>query len=131
MTINFFDPGDVPQPKDKIRIEHLGAEVLPDRWRIKIDLHVTPFQVRPNLAVVLLRDQSPDQPPHMIADMLILETMHNKMEFVLHIRERDLPDPAGDYRLKARLYFEGGVNNPQDEQQLALTVPPADPDPAQ
>lgn len=121
MTINFFETGEIPQPKDKVKIEHLAVEVQPDRWRIRVIINVTPFMVRPNLAVALLRD-APE--PFVVADMTIIETMHNKMEFTLHVR--GVPDPAGQYILKARLYYEQGVMYPADEQVFALRVPPAD-----
>ncbi len=121
MTINFFEAGDIPQPKEKVKIEKLTAEVYPDRWRVKLDIHVTPFLVRPNLAVALVRQ---DDPPLVVSHLAILETMHPRMEFTLHIRYVD--DPAGDYQLKARLYFEEGVEHPYDEQEVSVIVPPAE-----
>lgn len=119
MSINFFEPGDIPQPKENVKIELLAAEVQPDRWRIKITLNVTPFQVRPNLAVVLLTQA---ESPLVVADMTIIETMHNKMEFTMHIR--GLPDPEGTYTLKSRLYYEQGVRHPADEREIVVEVAP-------
>jgi hypothetical protein len=124
MTISFFEPDAIPQPKDKVKIEYLAAGVQPDRWRIKIEIHVTPFQVRPNLAVALLRDSGEGDNPLVVGDMTIIETMHNKMEFMLHIR--GLPDPHGHYRLKTRLFYEQGVHHPTDEREVAVYVPTLD-----
>jgi len=47
--------------------------------------------------------------------------MHNTMEFTMHIRGEG--DPAGSYTLKARLYYEQGVLEPDDEAQFAFTIP--------
>lgn len=119
MSINFFEPGDIPQPKDKIKIELLSADVYPERWRVKLNLHVTPFLERPNLAVVLIRV---GETPLVVADLTILETMHPRMEFTLHIQH--VEDPAGDYKLKTRLYFEEGIEHPYDEKEILVVVPP-------
>ena len=121
MTINFFGPDDIPQPRDKVKIESMAALVLPDRGRVQVNINLTPFQVRPNVAVALVRNEG--EPP-IAGDMTIIETMHNKMEFTLHIRGDD--DPAGDYTLKARLYYEQGVLEPADEAQIAVNIPPPD-----
>jgi hypothetical protein len=121
MTINFFGPDDVPQPRDKVKIESMDVVVLPDRGRVQVNINLTPFQVRPNVAVALVRA---DGDPPIVADMTIIETMHNTMEFTMHIRSVD--DPAGDYTLKARLYYEQGVLEPDDEAQFAFTIPVGD-----
>ncbi|MFP4321291.1 MAG: hypothetical protein ACLFTK_02455 [Anaerolineales bacterium] len=123
MTINFFAPDDVPQPPDKIKIERLAAEVQPDRWRVTISVAVTPFQVRPNLAIVLLRDVPAGEPAQVVADLSIIETMHATMEFTMHIRHVD--DPQGDYVLKTRLYYQENIHAPQDEKSMMVQVPPA------
>jgi hypothetical protein len=120
MTINFFAPGEIPQPPEKVKIEAFTVEVYPDRWRLKVNINLTPFRVRPNVAIVLLRNAEPVQ---VVADMTIIETMHNQMEFTMHIRGVD--DPVGSYTLKARLYYEQGVHEPADEAQLPVEIPPA------
>ncbi|HLA45211.1 MAG TPA: hypothetical protein VJZ27_17320 [Aggregatilineales bacterium] len=119
MTISFFNPDEVPQPKEKIKIEHFAVNVQPDRRRVQVTINVTPFLVRPNLAVVLLRDTGADSV--FVGDMTIIETMHNKMEFMMHVRGAD--DPAGNYILRTRLYFEEGVHQPYDEAELAFEIP--------
>jgi hypothetical protein len=121
MTINFLAPGEIPQPKDKVKIEYFAADVYPDRWRIKVELRLTPFMMRPNVAIALL--QTGDS-PNVVADMTIIETMHNNMEFTMHIRGVD--DPQGHYTLKARLYYEEGVMHPTDAAELPLDVPAAE-----
>lgn len=124
MTINFFEPGDIPQPKEKVKFTLLNADVYPDRWRIKVNVNLTPFQVRPNVAIVLVRDLPDDEPPQVVADMTIIETMHKNMEFTMHIRYVD--DPQGVYWLKARLYYEQGVKEPYDESEVKIIIPSAE-----
>lgn len=116
MNIDFFDPKDVPQPRANIKIERLTATPLPDGWRVKLTIDVTPFQERPNLEVRLRSAQGRE-----VAELSIIETMHRAMEFTLHIR--GLPSPEGDYTLEADLYYEDRAA-PQDQQSIQFSVPP-------
>jgi hypothetical protein len=120
VTINFFAPGEIPQPPELVKIEAFNVEIYPDRWRLKVNINLTPFRVRPNVAIALVRNGESVQ---VVADMTIIETMHNKMEFTMHIRGMD--DPMGSYTLKARLYYQQGVHEPTDEVQLPVEIPHA------
>ena len=119
MDIQFFDNGDhIPQPKDKIRIETLEALSYPDRFRVFINIKVTPFQERPNL--LLLAKTTGGK---IVGELSIIETMHANREFTMHIRNVD--DPAGDYTLNAELFYE--TRNPaQDQQTVVFTIPEAE-----
>ncbi len=128
MTISFFEPGDVPQPPDNVKIEHLSAKPSEDGWRVKIEVHVTPFQQRPNIEIQLIHN--PDQHPISVADLSIIETMHPKMEFTMHVR--NIAEPQGDYVLNTVLYYrpspqEGdeSVAPPEvkDRKSVAFTFP--------
>ncbi len=123
MTINFFQPGDVPQPPDKVKIELLEVEPYPDKWRVKLRVHVTPFLQRPNLEIVMWREERP------VATLSIIETMHPRMEFTMHIR--GVSDPTGDYRVSASLYYRDEMKEGEDEppppvqkdaRELKLTI---------
>jgi hypothetical protein len=120
VNLPFVDPKNLPKPKEEIKIESLRAEVYPDRWRLKVNIDVTPFLVRPNLALALIKEGGAE----MAGSASIIETMHRNMEFTLHIRPPG--DPAGRYTLKARLYFEAGFDQPNDETQIEIIVPPAE-----
>ena len=129
MTISFFEPGDVPQPPDKTKIEHLSAIPSPDGWRVKMEVHVTPFLQRPNVEIVLLRLVDGSD-PFPVADLSIVETMHPRMEFTMHIRGVD--DPTGNYSLRAMLYYrdqlEPDASEPppiqiKDKQAFSFTIP--------
>ncbi len=116
MTINFFEPDAIPQPQEKVKIEHLDTSVYPDRWRVRITIHVTPFRVRPNLAAALLNQEG-----RLVAELSVIETMHAKMEFTLHLR--GVSDPAGNYLLKVRLYYGEAIQTPFDEKQHEFSIP--------
>ncbi len=116
MTISFFEPGDVPQPPDKVKIELLEAEPHSEGWRVKINIHVTPFQQRPNLEINLLK-QMVDGSANSVANFSIIETMHPRMEFTMHIRGVD--DPYGDYQLQTMLFYRD-----QPDPDAAESPPP-------
>lgn len=119
MEIPLFDNGDqVPQPKEKVKIESLQAIPYPDRFRVYIEVKVTPFQVRPNL-ILVMRDLN----DKIIGELNVIETMHANMEFTLHIRGMD--DPAGDYTLTADLFYEN-KNPVQDTKTVSFNIPIAD-----
>ncbi|MFW5708776.1 MAG: hypothetical protein ACOCX5_01015 [Chloroflexota bacterium] len=112
--ISFFSSDQVPQPRNKVKIESVQVEVYPDRRRVWINVRVTPFQERPNLLLVLRNDAG-----QLIGELSIIETMHADMEFTLHIRNVD--DPAGAYILTADLFFENR-NPPHDQKSLDFII---------
>jgi hypothetical protein len=121
IEIPLFDTGDqIPQPKDQIRIEDLRAVPYPDRYRVFVEVIVTPFRERPNL-ILALRDRA----GRLIAELSIIETMHAKMEFTMHLRNLGATDPAGEYTVTADLFYET-KNPPQDQRVVAFDIPDAD-----
>ena len=118
MDMQFFDdPNHVPKPKDEIKIEDLTATLYPDRFRVYIEIKVTPFQERPNLILVARDDTG-----KIVSELDIIATMHANMEFTMHIR--NVSDPAGDYTLSAELFYET-KNPPQDSREITFTIPTA------
>ncbi|MBO9308957.1 MAG: hypothetical protein J7551_04135 [Chloroflexi bacterium] len=115
MEIHFAEPDQVPQPRDKVRIERLTAQPYPDGWRIKLNVDVTPFQERPNLELRVLR--LPEE--RVIAELSIIETMHRKMEFTVHVR--GVATPNGDYLAQADLYYEERTA-PQDRREVPFSI---------
>lgn len=117
MNVQFFDNnGRVPQPKHKIKLEDLKAELYADRRRVWVQIKVTPFQERPNL-ILAMRRKSDD---HIVSELSIIETMHWDMEFTMHIRGAD--DPAGEYTVTVDLFYET-KNPPQDQQTISFEIP--------
>ena len=119
MDMQFFNNTDrVPQPKDRVKIEHLEVTPYPDRFRVFVEIHVTPFQERPNI-ILVARDGNGNN----IGELTIIETMHFNMEFTMHIRHA--AEPAGDYTLSAELFYES-KNPPQDHETVLFSIPGAE-----
>ena len=113
MTTEMFD--SAPQPRENVKIERVDIQPYPDGWRVKVSVDVTPFQERPNLEINLLR--TGNQKP--IANLSVIETMHAKMEFTIHIR--GVQSPAGEYNTEVSLYF-GDRAVPQDKRIVPFTI---------
>lgn len=119
MEINLFnDSSLVPQPKHKVKIEDFRVDPYPDRFRVKVNLKLTPFQERPNLAITARRSDGLQ-----VSDLDVIATMHYDNEFTMHIR--GINNPAGDYTLTAELYYETR-NPPQDSCLLEFVIPSDD-----
>jgi hypothetical protein len=116
MNVDFFESGDVPQPRDKIRIERLEAQPYADGWRAKITIDVTPFQERPSLEI---RVRSGEKRP--VAELSVIETMHRHMEFTVHIR--GVQSPVGEYVAEVDLYYDNPAT-PQDRRVSSFVVEP-------
>lgn len=117
MNSQFYDR--VPQPQDKVSIEELTVAPYPDRFRILVKIRVTPFQVRPNLILIVFDSTT----GRVVTELSIIETMHASMEFTLHIR--NVQDPSGSYRIVAELFYEKR-NPPQDRKMIEFVIPETD-----
>jgi hypothetical protein len=119
MDIHVSDQNEhVPQPRNNVRIEDLAVAPYPDRFRIFIELKITPFLERPNLLLVVHDDED-----KIVGELSIIETMHAAMEFTMHLRTGR--DPAGAYVLTAELFYENR-NPPLDRRMGAFIIPEVD-----
>lgn len=117
MEINLFNDASLaPQPRDKVKIEDFGVALYADRFRVKVNLKLTPFQERPNLVLTARRSDG-----LLVSDLDVIATMHYDNEFTMHIRGLD--EPSGEYTLSADLYYETR-DPPQDRRQINFTIPP-------
>ena len=57
-----------------------------------------------------------------VSELNIIETMHNDMEFTLHIR--NVKEPAGEYTLTVDLFYQTRIP-PQDHKTQTFTIPEA------
>ena len=118
-NINFFDDsGQVPKPRDEVKIEAVEVIPYPDRFRIYIHINVTPFQERPNLILTAYNEDD-----KIVSELSIIETMHNDMEFTMHLR--DIDDPTGVYTMQVDLFYES-KNPPHDRHVEAFEIPEAE-----
>lgn len=117
MDLFFDDPSEIPLPPHEVRIRELRARPWPDGQRIHVYLEVDPFQFqkRPNADVFIY-----DQENREIAQTSVIGAMSRKMEFTMHIRK---PDPAGEYRLKAVLFYTSPLPESKPGEQVPMEMP--------
>ena len=99
--MSFFFPEDDLQrmsPADT-HITSLSAEPYPDGERVRVNIEMTPFAVRPYIEVSLT-DANADE----VATASIVEPLAWKLEFTMHLRGAT----AGPFRLEARLHYPDG-----------------------
>lgn len=119
VDIPLFDMGGAPQPRSRVKIESVAVTPYPDRFRVFVEVKVTPFLERPNLLMTLHDDDD-----NLVTELNIIETMHNKMEFTMHIRGKN--DPAGAYALTVELFYETR-NPPPETEVIGFLIPTYDP----
>lgn len=97
MDIFFSDPGDVPVEPDNVKVRSLTTEPYPDGRRVKIFLEITPFTMKPNIEINI-----DNQDGVRVGSLSIVESMINKMDFTIHLRERN---PIGNYKISATIFY--------------------------
>src|SRR5258706_8765394 len=114
-NIDFFNPSDVPQPRDQIKIERLEAHPYPDGWRVKVILDVTPFQERPSLEIYVRSTEG-----RLVSELTVIETMIRHLEFTVHIR--GIASPVGAYTAEAVLYYGEDAKQAQHRIEMPFSV---------
>jgi hypothetical protein len=114
LPLNNIDNSNRAKPEET-SITRLSAQPYPDGYRLRVNMEITPFQIRPHIEVSLC-DADGDE----VASTHIVEPMNWKLEFTMHIRG-ELNNP---YTLSARLYYPDG---PAKEPVLYIfdVLPPA------
>ena len=97
---SFFPQDDLQRlaPEDT-RILSLHADPYPDGERVRVNVHLTPFQVRPHIEVTLV-----DANGNEVAAASIVEPMSWRLELTLHLRGAS----ASPFTVAARLYYPDG-----------------------
>jgi hypothetical protein len=96
--LEFYEPEDIPQPPESVKIESLAARVYPDGRRVRLDVKITPFLERPNLELKITNDQGQE-----VATLSVIETMDAHFEMTAHLRG---PQPVGRYTLHGELFYD-------------------------
>jgi len=117
MEIPIFPTDRVPHPKDEVQIEEVVITPYPDRFRVHVNIVITPFIERPNLLLV-----AHNEADHIVSELNIIETMHHNMEFTLHIR--NVSEPAGIYTLTVDLFYD--TRNPPHDRRIETFVIPSE-----
>ena len=100
---SFFPQEDLQRlPPEETRILSLDAGPYPDGDRIRVQIHITPFQVRPYIELSLT-DTNGDE----VATASIIEPMSPRLELTMHLRGAT----ASPFRLEARLFYPDGPSS--------------------
>ena len=105
-------------PPEETRILLLTAEPYPDGKRVRINLEMTPYQIRPHLDMVLLDPVGAE-----VATVSIIEPMAWKQEFTIHLRSTR---QDGKYKLIMRLFYP--PTDEEDPKLFRLDIPVEDTD---
>jgi len=99
--MDFFFPADDLErlSPERTRIESVEAVAYPDGERVRVNLRITPFLVRPYIEIAVHDAQG-----HEVAAASIVEPMSWNLELTLHLRGAS----GGPFTLGARLYYPDG-----------------------
>ncbi len=98
--MDFFlqDPDELRLPPESVRLRDVHITPHPQGNKVKVNLELTPFKVRPNIELTII-DPSGKEAAH----SNILDAMLKKMELIMHLRT---PIPGGEYRLVTVVYYQ-------------------------
>jgi hypothetical protein len=97
MEIYFQDPGDIPVPREKVRIREFTAQPYPDGRRIRVYLEVTPFLNKPDAEITLENSLG-----EVVTSASVIESITPKMELTLHAPAHE---GSGEHTLKAVVFY--------------------------
>jgi hypothetical protein len=117
LPLNNIDSAPRALP-EATKIVSLTAQPYPDGYRLRVNIEITPFQVRPHIEIIL-KDADADE----VASTNFVEPIQWKLEFTMHIRG-ELNNP---YTLSARLYYPDGAEN--EPVLFSFNVEPPAPQP--
>jgi hypothetical protein len=97
---SFFAQEDLHRlPPGETCILSLEAEPFPDGDRVRVQIRITPFEVKPYIELSLT-DANGDE----VATASIIEPMSPRLELTMHLRGAS----ASPFRLAARLFYPDG-----------------------
>ena len=100
-------------PPEEVRILEVAATPYPDSKRVRVNLSMTPFEIRPHLDMVILDPSGAEA-----ATASIIEPMAWKQEFTVHLRTKR---QAGKYKLIMRLFYP--LPDEEDPKLYRLDIP--------
>lgn len=97
---SFFPEEDLLRvPPENTRIVFLDATPYPDGDRVRVQMHITPFEQRPHIELKLT-----DANGEEVATASIVEPMTPRLELTMHLRGAS----ASPFRLEALLFYPDG-----------------------
>ena len=98
--VEFFEPEDIPRPKEAVGIRTVSARPYADGRRVRLDVKLTPFLERPNLEFEAFNAAGDP-----VGAMSVIESVDHEFELTLHLRG---PAPDGVHRLRLTLAYPDG-----------------------
>ena len=98
MFIQIEDSAGEPVPPEEVRIQSVHIDPYPDGKRIRVTLKLTPFQIPPDLDVIVM-----DQDGEESASMSIIGAATPELIFTAHLRGDPL---SSTLQLSTRLIYE-------------------------
>jgi hypothetical protein len=115
MDIFFNDPNVVRLPPEEIRLREVRITPQVESRRVRIHLELTPFQKRPDISVSITSTTGKEA-----ARTTILETMLNKLDLTMHLREFE---PGTEYTVETTLYYQKLPQPSEQEGEIQLPEP--------
>ena len=84
MQFPIVDSSEEALMPEKVRIRSVTTQMYEDHRRVKVSLEVTPFQIPPDI-VVVIRDREGKE----LASTNIISAMRSQVEFTMHLPELD------------------------------------------
>lgn len=84
MELPVVDPSEDALPPEEVRIRKVSFDVQADRRRVRISMELTPFQIPPDLAVVIT-----DRDGIELASTNIIGAMNSRLSFTMHLPEME------------------------------------------
>ena len=115
MNIFLNDPNVVRLPPEEVRLTHVQVIPQPDSRQVKVHLELTPFMKRPNIDVTITSGSGKE-----VGHTTILETMMNKLEFTVHLRQFE---PGDALNLHTSLYYQKLPEPSDTAEEVPLPEP--------
>ncbi len=84
MHLPIVDSSEEALPPDEVQIREVSINVFGDRRRTRVSIELTPFQIPPDVVVMIT-----DRDGRELASANIIGLMNRKMVFTMHLPETD------------------------------------------
>ena len=105
---------EVPLPPELVRFREVKAAAYADGARVRLTIRLAPFQVRPDLEIVVVDDQGTE-----VASSRVVENAETELGLTLHLRRRN---PVGTCTVRLSLGYS--EREPVDRTEVVFTAPP-------
>ena len=113
MDLPLVDSTEAPLPPELVRFREVKAAAYADGARVRLTIRLTPFQVRPDLEIVVVDDQGTE-----VASSSVVENAETELGLTLHLRRRN---PVGSYTVRLSLGYP--EKEPVDRAEIVFTAP--------